>query len=68
MSWLERIKVADGLDENDTERIVSHISGDSFIQLSGFFSLCEIQSLYDYLKQPELPCHCERCQPCHQPC
>jgi len=62
MPWMNSIKVEDGLEENDTERILSYINGDSFIQMSGFFSLCEIRSLWEYLKPPEHPCHCERCQ------
>lgn len=63
MSWLDRIKALDGIEEKGTYRIVSHINGDSYIQLSGFFTVCEVISLSDYLKQLEPQCRCEQCQP-----
>lgn len=50
MHWPSSIAVADGLEENNTERIVSYIIGDEFIQLSGFFTFQEIFNLSSYLE------------------
>jgi hypothetical protein len=66
MNLIGMIKVDDGLEQN-TERIISFINGDSYIQMSGFFSLCEIQALAEYLAPPQHHCHCEQCQPFHPP-
>lgn len=53
MSWLKSIAVADGIEEKDTERIVSYIFGDTHIQLAGFFTIQEISDLSAYLTQTE---------------
>lgn len=49
MGWIASITVDDGLEEN-TERIVCYITGDMYIQLSGFFTTAEIDDLAAYLR------------------
>ena len=50
MAWIEKITVHDGLEETGTARIVSYIANDNYVQLSGFFTTMEIDSLASYLK------------------
>jgi hypothetical protein len=50
VDWLALIKIHDGLEEQNTERIVSYIQGDDLIQLSGWFSFDEISALAEYLR------------------
>ena len=66
MQWLDSITVPDGIEEKDTERIVSHIYGDDRIQLSGWFKYFELHQLAEYLKAQPLPQVSEPRQQYHQ--
>ena len=67
MEWLMSITVPDGIEEKDTERIVSHIHGDDAVQLSGYFKDYELYQLAEYLKAQQLPQVSEPRQQYRQP-
>jgi hypothetical protein len=50
MSWIRSITVKDGLEEENTNRIVSFIDGDTMIQLSGYFTFLEIHALACFVR------------------